>query len=378
MGYIEKNFYVADKPVFMQTTPDMGANAAQFFRFNEEYILDRDWKNLDAAAQLPTQIHSFSVALARSFHAQDIRKVFAYKRENTVCAVLPLWREKGYFSRWQMMGTLEIAEPNDALCQDAQAAFGLAEIIAQKSRAFSLDRVPATSAFIPAIRSAMKGKGYVSLRPAIACPTIKLDENWKQPENQFNAGRRSDFRRAARRASEFGTLSYEMHAPKPQEFDALFDEAIAVELCSWKKDAGTAIAVDHNKEKFFRDYLRAASAQGILRIAFLRIDGKAVAMHMALEYHDRYWLFKIGFDDRYEKCSPGTLLMLHCIGWAANKDLRAFELMGNIEPWIAAFWTKESHETVRLRIYPYSIRGAVAFLADTALWLRKYLPKAAL
>jgi GNAT superfamily N-acetyltransferase len=161
-----------------------------------------------------------------------------------------------------------------------------------------------------------------------------------------------------------------MLSPQPAEFDGLFDEAIAVEARSWKRDAGTALAVDPARERFFRAYFRSASEQGQLRIAFMRIDGRAVAMQIALECLGRYWLFKIGFDEEFERGSPGTLLMLHAIGWAAERGLNSYELLGNVEPWIAQLWTREQRDCVRLRSYPFNPRGALAFAADTLVWLR--------
>jgi CelD/BcsL family acetyltransferase involved in cellulose biosynthesis len=168
-------------------------------------------------------------------------------------------------------------------------------------------------------------------------------------------------------------VSFELLSPSPDEFDALFDEAVGVELRSWKREAGTAIAVDRAKESCFRHYFRSACEDGTFRIAFMRIDGRAVAMQMGLECLDRYWLFKIGFDESFERCSPGTLLMLHTIGWAANRELTAYELLGNVEPWIAQFWTREQHDCVCVRAYPFNARGAVAFAADAIVWLRKRL-----
>ena len=99
-------------------------------------------------------------------------------------------------------------------------------------------------------------------------------------------------------------------------------------------------------------------------------------MQMALESLNRYWLFKIGFDESFERCSPGTLLMLHTIGWAANRELEAYELLGNLEPWIAQFWTREQHDCVWVRAYPFNARGAVAFAADAFAALRKRLARA--
>jgi CelD/BcsL family acetyltransferase involved in cellulose biosynthesis len=348
-----------------------------FDRFRADAALVQDWRRLDNAAALPTQSHAFTAALADTLLAGTDLRVFAASGADGLAALLPLCRDSGPFARWRLAGADEVFEPVDLLCRDAAAARDLALVLARQSRPLDLDRIPSGSPLIPALQAAMKGSGLVSIRPSTPSPTITLDAGWHEPDSQFNAGRRSDFRRAARRAQEQGEIAFEILSPGPDEFDALFDEAVAVELRSWKREAGTAIAVDPAKERFFRAFLRAASEAGSLRIAFLRIGGRIVAMQMALESRGRYWLFKIGFDEAYSRCSPGTLLMLHMIGWAARRGLVAFELLGDVEPWIAQFWTREQHDCVRLRTYPFNPAGAAAFAADGATWLRRRLTRRA-
>lgn len=347
-----------------------------FTRFCEDEARVRSWRRLEASASLPMQGHAFSSALSNTLLAGSHIEVFFVDRGGELAALLTLCREESRFARWTMIGAHEVSEPSDALCRDPEAAGLLAAAIVRDGRAIEADRLPAGSQLIPALRSALRGKGFMAVRPAIPTPTIALCERWKDPASRFNSGRRSDFRRAARRAAEFGQVSFEILSPERDEFDALFDEAIGVELRSWKGEAGTAIAVDGAKESCFRHFFRSACEEGTFRIAFMRIDGQAVAMQMALESLDRYWLFKIGFDERFERCSPGTLLMLHTLGWAANRGLRAYELLGNVEPWIARFWTREQHDCVCVRAYPFNVRGAVAFAADAITWLRRRLARA--
>jgi hypothetical protein len=285
-------------------------------------------------------------------------------------AMLPLCRASGRFARWRVPGSQEVFEPVDALCRDADAAHRLAQLLVADGRPLDLARIPAASLLIPALTAAMKGRGRVSIRPATAMPTIRLGPEWCEPENRFSSRRRSDFRRAARRAAEFGEVQCEMLAPTCETFDALFDQAIAVEARSWKRAAGTAIACDPAKEAFFRRYLTAACARGEGRVALMRIDGQVVAMQLAVEWAGRYWLFKIGYDEAYARCSPGTLLMLHALRDAAERGLSGFELMGDAEAWIADLWTREVHECVRVRTYPYTAAGLVAWLADALAWAR--------
>ncbi|HEX8380086.1 MAG TPA: GNAT family N-acetyltransferase [Allosphingosinicella sp.] len=366
----------ARRPARVPTAPALVASSLPLARFCEDESRVRAWRQLETAASLPIQSHAFASALASTLLAEAHIEVFSVGRGGDIAALLALSRKPGYLERWMTVGAHEVCEPDDALCRNPGSARLLAEAIVRDGRALEFDRIPAASPFIPALRSALRGKGWMSVRPATPTPTIALGPRWKDPESCFNSGRRSDFRRAARRAGELGEPRFEILSPRPDAFDALFDEAVAVELRSWKREAGTAIAADTAKESCFRQYFRSACEEGIFRIAFMRIDGRAVAMQMGLECLDRYWLFKIGFDERFERCSPGTLLMLHTLGWAANRDLRAYELLGHFEPWIARFWTREHHECVWVRAYPYNPRGAAAFAADACATQRRRLAPA--
>lgn len=331
------------------------------------------WRRLEGAAALPTQTHDFCDALRGTLLRGAGMELLTAEGPQGTAAILPLTRDARAFARWRIPGEDELNEPVDALAADPAAAALLARALAADGRALSFERLAADSALIAPLRAAMKGRGWVSVRPATPCPTITLDESWRDPERRFNAGRRSDFRRAARRAEAFGAVRYEIVDPAPGAFDALFDEAIGVEAKGWKQEAGSAIAADSGKEAFFRRFFRSACERGLFRIAFLRIDGQAAAMQLALEWSGRFWLFKIGYDERFARCSPGTLLMLHTLEWAARRGLAAYELLGQVEPWITEFWTSEQHDCVHLRTYPANLHGAAALAADGGAWLKQRL-----
>jgi CelD/BcsL family acetyltransferase involved in cellulose biosynthesis len=331
------------------------------------------WHRLEAVAALPTQGHAFAQAVTHTMLAGQLVSVLLVRRPGGLAALMPLVRKPGWLERWRMVGAREVYEPGDVLSQSPQAARALAVGLARLRRPVALDRVPAQSGLIPDLRRAMRGRGWLRVRPATGCPTIALGPDWHTPEARFNAGRRSDFRRAMRRAEALGAVSFEVIAPDAAQFDALFDEAVAIEHASWKAEAGTALACEPEKQALFRSYFRAACAQGQFRAAFMRIDGQAVAMQLAVEQAGRFWLFKIGYDEAYGKCSPGTLLMLHTLGYAARRDLLAYELLGNVEPWIAALWTEDSHECLSVRTYPFGLRGALALGTDCWVWGRERL-----
>lgn len=106
----------------------------------------------------------------------------------------------------------------------------------------------------------------------------------EQPETRFNAGRRSDLRRARRRAEALGQVTAEVLAPRsPAEIDSLLAAAYGVEAAGWKGARGSALASDAARGAFFHSYAVEAAREGKLRLCFLRIGGTATAMQLAIE-----------------------------------------------------------------------------------------------
>lgn len=338
--------------------------------------LEADWRRLESAASLPSQTFDFHAALAEAMTVDRLREVVTVRDGEETVALLPLCRRHGWSAGWHAAGPRQVFEPADALCRDRIAARKLAERLAGLSRPLKLDRIPAASLLVDALKTAIKGRGLIALRPAQGSPRIDFAADEPDPEMRFNSGRRSDFRRARRRAEALGAVTFEVRSPTPDEFDDLLREAIAIEQSGWKGDAGTALGSDAAKAAFFRMFLKAASRDGRCRIAFMRIAGQAVAMQLAVEFQQRYWLFKIGFDQQFSRCSPGNLLLLHAMSDAAARGLKGVELLGEVEPWIVEAWTRDATECLRVQTYPFNLRGLAALVKEGARWARHRLPLA--
>ena len=284
---------------------------------------------------------------------------------------MPIWLRSAklhlpalYQSRWTLPGTVETGEPADLPWQDEASALAQAQELARQPLPLDIARVPLGSPSLEALRKAFRGRGWVHLQPAGGSPFIALDPSWHQPESHFNAGRQSDFRRAYRRAQAAGALRFEVLTPAAGAgLDELLAQAYEVESRSWKGSGGTALVHDKLLGPFYGSLSHAAAQEGLLRLCFMRIDGRAVAMQLALQFERRFWLMKIGFDAAFARCSPGQLLMLHTIGHAAAQGLDSYEMLGSAAPWTAS-WTRTLRPFVRVRTYPASWVGAQALWAD--------------
>jgi CelD/BcsL family acetyltransferase involved in cellulose biosynthesis len=325
--------------------------------------LARSWDSLASAGGSPTQHFIWSRIGAEAFGRAGPLHVVAVGHGEQLAAIAPLIKRRGFISRLESIGVCELYEPMDFVYSDASSLAALADELAGQGVPLLLRRLPADSPVIAAVQAAYERRGWVYVKPVDPYPYIELDAGWTEPESHFNSGRRSDLRRAERHGSRIGQMSYEILSPTPSETGSLLNEALQVELTSWRGSTGSALMLDSVREMFFRRYAIAASERGLLRLAFMRIDGKAVGMQIAIECGGRFWLLKIGHNEEYSKCSPGTLLMLQSVKYAAARGLRSYEFLGTAEPW-TKIWTENLRGCVALRAYPFRPGGVAASAWD--------------
>ena len=165
---------------------------------------------------------------------------------------------------------------------------------------------------------------------------------------------RSTLRRDERRAKEFGEIKYEIVSPTPDTVGGLLTELFKVEMAGWKSRVGTALQTWRVLGGFYTAYSRAASERGMLRIAFLRINGEAAAAQLLVEHANRIWVLKVGYDEKFARCSPGILLMNEVIRHAFSDPVEAFEFLGTYEPWLD-IWLHELRQYESYHMYPSAL-----------------------
>jgi hypothetical protein len=282
------------------------------------------------------------------------------ERGRELAAVAPLALQAGAL---ELVGARELYEPADFAYLDEPALGSLATELRRLKERFVVPRMPAASPTVAALRRAFRGRGALFVRPAGATPVVVVGGG--DPLERFTSRRRGDLRRAERRAEQEGTVAAEVRAPAEAEAPAVLEEFFEVEAAGWKGHKGTALAGDPDRRRFFDEYARAAAADGSLRVPVLRIGDETAAMQLAVEQGRRLWLLKIGYDERFARCSPGSLLLLETLRWASGAGLEAVELLGRQEPWTGQ-WTDEARDCVALHAYPATLGGLGSFLADGA------------
>jgi CelD/BcsL family acetyltransferase involved in cellulose biosynthesis len=325
------------------------------------------WRALGAHATLPTQAWAWVQASAAHLAPEGTLRIHVRGEEAAVALV----RRGGPGTRrLELLSVAELSEPADLLCAHAAAREALCRELALSGTPLRLARVPAGSPTVAALHTVYGRRLLV--RPQEGSPAIDLDASWREPESKLNARRRSDLRRARRRAEQLGPLDLAVHAPGPDDVDALIQEAWAVEARSWRAKRHGALAQDPLRGPFFEAFARLAAADGTLRIALLRAGDQTLAMQLNVVFANALWLLKVGFDEEHGKCSPGMLLTAETIRYAASEGLAAYEFLGVVESW-TSIWTDVVRPYVTLRAYPLSVSGATGFVGDVAGKLRAKL-----
>lgn len=347
---------------------------------SEFTALETDWEQLDSKLPCPTEHYIWAKACIEIYSYSSRISIVVVKKDSVVVAIAPLYKTR-FLGIYEQIGVKEHDEPTDFLYQDSLGLKELVRYCAKNKFPLILRRLPIHSEVLPIIRREYGKRAIIIITKGKTNPYIDLKhENVKQ----LLSGRlKSDLRRARRRADCFGMIEFEVTSPSSyDEFMPLFEEAIQVEASGWKGKKGTALALDKVRRDFFKRYGLYACEQGILRICFLRIDEKAVAMQIAVESDNSFWLLKIGYDAAYAECSPGMLLFHETLCYAAERGLYSYEFLGTSATWTRR-WTHNDRENVNISVYPISLQGQMIMLLD--FWrhviislhagMKRYFPK---
>ncbi len=313
----------------------------------------------------PMQQHIWAEAYAETMARGGRVMVCLVGRPEAPCALAPLAVPVDGARRRTLLGAEDLWESVEVAAADTAALKVLARELARTGKPLRFGHYPVDGDFIRFLRIAHGWRGIVVMKPFPngAMPRIALDEGWTNPESKLTSRRRSDLRRMMRNAEKSGDVRFEIHETFGDDLDRLLDEAFAVERNNWKGREGTAMATDGQKGAFYRAYAHKAAARGILRLCFMRIDGAAAAMQFAVECDDAFWLLKIGYDDRFRRCSPGNLLMRETIAHAAGRGLSGYEFLGKEASW-TKLWASDARPIAALRTYPYTPSGLTALAGD--------------
>ena len=143
-----------------------------------------------------------------------------------------------------------------------------------------------------------------------------------------------------------------------------FSEFLNAEASGWKGQAGSAIAKSPQLVEFYVTLVRHLGEVGWLEWQFLTGDGCTLAANLAIRMPKSLVIWKLGYNDAYSRCSPGSVLFEELVKHeVATQEIKEINLTTN-QPWYDN-WEMRRRTYYTARFY-FGWRG----------WLIWYLPDA--
>lgn len=322
------------------------------------------WRQLPQVAQEFTQSVDWTLVAAERLYGADGLRIVQVHNDTELLALAPLGvTHGGGVERLEILGASTLFEPCGFGYRDDEALAALCRAVLGLRRPLVLQRIAADGALLQTFKRAARGRGQLLEFKASGAPFVPIASSWEEYLQSLSARRRQDYRRARRNLERAGKVEFEMRSPTAEEVESVMAEAMQVEAASWKGRGGSAMLTNARLSGFFLQLTRRVARQGQLRVCFLRLDGAPVAMQIGVVHDGRWWVLKIGYDERWAEHSPGIQLMWDVLRAAFDERLGSFEMLGSAEPWLS-IWTRQERAYRTLAFYPYNGRGMVALGAD--------------
>jgi CelD/BcsL family acetyltransferase involved in cellulose biosynthesis len=318
-----------------------------------------EWDALADRVQAPPFVRpGWISAWWRAFGNGDL-EIFTLRQRGLLVGLLPLCRFRGALrspTNWHTPGFGLLAEP------DISPEF-MQQILLNSGRArrISLGFVDPSSADIEAWRSVAEAQRFrVLTRTQVRSAFVELNDDWDAYQAGLSRNLRGGVRRSLRRLREAGTVSFEIVDGR-EGLDLLLTEGFRIESSGWKAARGTAILSRSEIEGFYREVGAWAAQKGWLRLAFLRLDNRALAFEFAIEDGGVLYALKSGFDPVYRAFSPGKLLIHKTVKHASSAGLVRYEL-ATVEEYKLA-WANAFRNLVLFQAFASSPAGLVDWAA---------------
>jgi CelD/BcsL family acetyltransferase involved in cellulose biosynthesis len=253
-----------------------------------------------------------------------------------------------------------------------------AELLATSSGIVDLHAMSVADAQILQRVADRRGVGGLtkSLRQS---PYVDVGGDSRAFEAGLSRNRRQGLKRLRNRLAERGTVTFDMHDGR-HDLAELLRDGFRLEARAWKRAGGTAILSNPMTTAFYTAVAEWAAEEGILRLAFLRLDGQPIAFCYNLQQGSTLYFMKTGIDDDFAKVGPGVVLTSDLIDHAFREpDVTVLDLLGENETYKMDF-ASGVKEQVRLRLFPNPRTGrleraAVSTAVEVGDRLRERLPE---
>jgi CelD/BcsL family acetyltransferase involved in cellulose biosynthesis len=343
------------RPSLVDVAAPVGDDAVSVERLDP--VLGAAWDELAVATGAPPFIRpGWISAWVEAFARPDDLHVMCVRRGGILVGVLPVRRRRG-----AAVGVCNPETPAfDAVAIDDRVTGALAQMLLRRHAGrVDLSFLPADGPIARGFRDVLLHDRPGLWRSQRSQPYVDVGGTWQAYEaDKLSTRRKRDLRRLRRRLDEMGDLDFVVESGG-ERLDALVEEGFTTEARGWKGRAGTAVLSREASRTFYASVARWSATVGILRLAFLRLDGQPLAFSFAFEQGGVHYGLKLCYDEELARLSPGIVLLHHLLQRGfTDPDLHRFEMLGEADDYKLEF----SHgcaEQFRLQVFRPGLHGLI-------------------
>ncbi len=207
-----------------------------------------------------------------------------------------------------------------------------------------------------------KNKYTFNIESRIKIPFVAIEGNWEDYYKGLKGRFKKEIRRKTKKLSELGTLHYS-HIPAPLTAET-FQDFLTLEDKGWKGKNGSSILRRDHLLKIYTS-LTSVQKECFQMVNFnLYLDEKLISSSLCFQSQDRFYVFKIAYDEEYGKYSPGLLLRLYELEYCFKNNLTKYDFSGTAQKWMK-FFTNRNHFSMDIIIYQRHFSSLVRYLGYT-------------
>ena len=172
------------------------------------------------------------------------------------------------------------------------------------------------------------------------CPYISLPEDWDTYNQSLSKNMRYNLGRFKRRLErDYPEVTKVRQLTEQNEIKDFISTLVRLHTASQKRKNNAGLFTDQNMIDFHMELAEIFLKNGWLRSYTLNIGNTNIAAIHCFQYNNVVSFYQSGFDQFWQKYSPGSQIMMHAIQQAINEKNKTFDFLRGDESYKFK-WTK--------------------------------------
>ena len=233
----------------------------------------------------------------------------------------------------RLIGSVDASDYLDLIAargREREVCEALLAALAQSADWDALDlyNVPAASTTRSILPKLVAARGWqFTAEPQVVCPIITLPVAFEDYTQSLDKKERHELRRKLRRGDGVEGLTWYAITSDDQAHDLDAAAEAFIDLMM-KSRADKSDFMTDRMRRFFHQMMRATHDGGFLHLAFLEVQGVAVATYLSFDYNQKRLVFNSGLETTgFQALSAGIVLVARLIEDAIGRGYTEFDFL---------------------------------------------------